>query len=669
MDHAVSIFFNDEASNLPVQVKNSRHFHKETDVDCPARSKDKTGSKSKTSDGKKRSDGDEDGDGRGGTEKKAEGKSDNKGDQGGEKWVKVSVKKVRGGTEGEKRDPKGKGKKGKRRRQPSYKEVLKGDAAVDHDRTGTGTEKIVAGDKGEKEEEKELERKGKTTEDGENNNEGSKLLGEKSEQEDQKGMGGEGSIPKDVAMREKSPDPEFREEDENTELKDPRVTRKHREERSPAKDKGTKDEEEEELELEESEWETSAEEAEQTDAQAEDLEAARKREEIAAGKRQLEFASGANLQIADDPTRDPEFGTRFGTRGFGTRRFRTRFGTREFGTRFGTWGFGTRRFGTRFGTRGFGTRLGIRFGISSSIQIGERFVKMGVTSSRPEEIAALAQSLGRNYRPPLGPPRKGNCLVYFDIRMGRFGDGIPIGRIVFELKEDLVPITTENFKQLCLRPQGQGYRGSRFHRIIPGFMCQGGDFTHDNGTGGRSIYGGRFIDENLGLPHCGPGILSMANSGANTNGSQFFICLAPTPWLNGKHVVFGQVVEGFGVLKAMETYGSRTGDTTQDIIIGDSGVVEDSASAQLLAHAKMELRTLGGSRGSKVHSTDRRAAAAPKVALMRLNRVHRIPRSSLKLQCEAASLCTGSSPLSDGNPRRAIIINYHEQYLPAAAKV
>ena len=109
-------------------------------------------------------------------------------------------------------------------------------------------------------------------------------------------------------------------------------------------------------------------------------------------------------------------------------------------------------------------------------------------------------------------------------------------------------------------------------------QCQGGDFTNDNGTGGRSIYGRTFADENFTLPHQGPGILSMANAGPNTNGSQFFLCTVATPFLNGKHTVFGQVLEGYNVIKAVEACGSRGGDTSGDIIIGDCGVVAASGA-------------------------------------------------------------------------------------------
>ncbi|KAF9254070.1 cyclophilin [Marasmius fiardii PR-910] len=159
--------------------------------------------------------------------------------------------------------------------------------------------------------------------------------------------------------------------------------------------------------------------------------------------------------------------------------------------------------------------------------------------------------------------------VFFDVSI----NNQPAGRIVFKLYDDVVPKTAKNFRELATHHNGFGYRKSIFHRVIPQFMLQGGDFTNHNGTGGKSIYGAKFADENFQIKHTKPGLLSMANAGANTNGSQFFITTVATSWLDGKHVVFGEVVQGYDIVKKVESVGSSSGKTSQRVEITDSGTV------------------------------------------------------------------------------------------------
>ena len=176
-----------------------------------------------------------------------------------------------------------------------------------------------------------------------------------------------------------------------------------------------------------------------------------------------------------------------------------------------------------------------------------------------------------------------NVKVFFDMELG----GEPVGRVEMELFAKACPKTCENFRALCTGEKGRGasgrplhFKGSSFHRVIPGFMCQGGDFTRGNGTGGESIYGAKFEDEweNGHVKHSVPGMLSMANAGPNTNGSQFFLTTAVTGWLDGKHVVFGQVTGGMETVRIIEAIGSSSGKTRKQVVVADCGELKSKGS-------------------------------------------------------------------------------------------
>lgn len=201
-------------------------------------------------------------------------------------------------------------------------------------------------------------------------------------------------------------------------------------------------------------------------------------------------------------------------------------------------------------------------------------------------------------------PAERNSRVFFDIgvfdQVTWYGtySARTMGRIEFELFDDTVPITARNFRELCKGGSGNSpdnkplhFKGCVFHRIIPNFMIQGGDFTRGNGTGGCSIYGTRFRDESFegkAGRHKSPGLLSMANAGPNTNGSQFFITTVACPWLDRKHVVFGQVLTGFDVVKEMERQGSPNGKPSVSVFIQDCGVIQDASTPRIQQNVRIQ---------------------------------------------------------------------------------
>lgn len=254
--------------------------------------------------------------------------------------------------------------------------------------------------------------------------------------------------------------------------------------------------------------------------------------------------------------------------------------------------------------------------VIASLAIGSMFIPRSSASNSKASPTARGANAAVAQDQKSAKEAEVTHKVYFDIEI----NDKEAGRITMGLFGNDVPKTVENFRALCTGEKGKGksgkalhYKNSVFHRVIPEFMLQGGDFTNADGTGGESIYGEKFADEAFGIIHDVPGVLSMANAGPNTNGSQFFITTVPTDWLDGKHVVFGRVLEGMDIVKSVEARGTRMGKPTAIITIVDCGELKGEAAE---GDAKAETKTTDAksdeSKAAESETTEKKDTEADK---------------------------------------------------------